>query len=143
MKALSGRQPWWWAILHAGKRIENRVWNTSYRGPILLHAAKVCTAKEFVDACDWMIHAGVIQSIKDVPPFKQLARGGVVGQANIVDVIPPNGLDANSPRMKSVDARWHMPGQFGFILTDVKPLPFFACKGSLGLFELPYTHASP
>jgi hypothetical protein len=138
MKALSGRQPWWWAILYAGKRIENRVWNTSYRGPILLHAAKGCTAMQFVDAVNWMVGAGVIKSIKDVPPFKELLRGGIVGKANIVDVIPPNGLDPQSPRMKGVDARWHMPGQFGFILADVKPLPFIACKGSLGLFELPY-----
>jgi hypothetical protein len=93
---------------------------------------------QFVDAVNWMVGAGVIKSIKDVPPFKELLRGGIVGKANIVDVIPPNGLDPQSPRMKGVDARWHMPGQFGFILADVKPLPFIACKGSLGLFELPY-----
>ena len=28
MKALSIRQPWAWAILHAGKDIENRDWRT-------------------------------------------------------------------------------------------------------------------
>ena len=33
MKCLSIRQPWAWAIIHAGKDIENRCWPTSYRGP--------------------------------------------------------------------------------------------------------------
>ena len=28
MKALSLRQPWAWAVVHAGKSIENRRWNT-------------------------------------------------------------------------------------------------------------------
>lgn len=32
MKGLSLRQPWAWAVVHAGKTIENRRWNTSFRG---------------------------------------------------------------------------------------------------------------
>jgi hypothetical protein len=43
--ALSLRQPWLWAILHAGKRIENRTWATKYRGRIRLHAAKTWDAE--------------------------------------------------------------------------------------------------
>ena len=39
MKALSVRAPWWWAILH-GKPVENRDWQTNYRGEVLLHASK-------------------------------------------------------------------------------------------------------
>lgn len=40
MKALSIRQPWAHAILHLGKRVENRDWSgCSYRGPVLLHAS--------------------------------------------------------------------------------------------------------
>lgn len=34
MKALSIRQPWAWLILHAGKDIENRVWQTRFRGEL-------------------------------------------------------------------------------------------------------------
>jgi len=40
VKALSVRAPWWWAILHLGKDIENRDWSTNYRGKIYLHAGK-------------------------------------------------------------------------------------------------------
>ena len=39
--ALSLRQPWAWAVLRTGKRLENRVaWRScKYRGPIWIHAA--------------------------------------------------------------------------------------------------------
>ncbi|MBL8866467.1 MAG: ASCH domain-containing protein, partial [Planctomycetia bacterium] len=40
MLALSIHQPWAHAILHFGKSVENRTWSTSYRGPLLIHAAK-------------------------------------------------------------------------------------------------------
>src|ERR1700749_1780555 len=98
MRVLSGRQPWWWAILHAGKRIENRVMHVRgrrtppawhrYRGPILLHASKGCTAAEYIRAVDTMIAAGVVDHESAVPHFNDLPRGGIVGRARIVDVIP-------------------------------------------------------
>jgi hypothetical protein len=40
MKALSIQQPWAWAIIHAGKRVENRTWSTRFRGPFFIHAGK-------------------------------------------------------------------------------------------------------
>jgi hypothetical protein len=30
-----------------------------------------------------------------------------------------------------------MDGAFGFHLIDAKPLPFVACKGALGFFDVP------
>ena len=40
MKAITVRQPWAWAIMHAGKDVENRSRNIvgSYRGPLVIHA---------------------------------------------------------------------------------------------------------
>ncbi len=139
MKALSGRQPWWWAILHAGKRVENRVWNTKYRGPIILHAAMGCTVDEYEDALIWMENVGVIDHISKAPPLKEMQRGGIVGRARIVDVILPSAgrIDpCNCARRCDVDGRWHMHDQYGFVLEDVEPLPFVPCKGALGIFEL-------
>lgn len=49
MKALSIRQPWAHLIIH-GKPIENRSWSTTYRGPLLLHAAKAMTILEWAEA---------------------------------------------------------------------------------------------
>lgn len=40
MKAITVRQPWAWAIMHAGKDVENRTRNLAgkYRGPVVIHA---------------------------------------------------------------------------------------------------------
>ncbi len=40
MKALTVKQPWAGLIIAGGKDIENRTWRTSYRGRVLIHAAK-------------------------------------------------------------------------------------------------------
>ena len=48
-KCLSVRQPWAWLIVHGHKPLENRSWATSYRGPLLIHAAKGMTRAECVD----------------------------------------------------------------------------------------------
>jgi hypothetical protein len=40
MKALSIRQPWAWLIITGHKDVENRSWTTTYRGPLLIHAAR-------------------------------------------------------------------------------------------------------
>lgn len=137
MKALSIRQPWVWAVLHAGKPVENRCWSTRYRGPILLHASAGMTRAEYGDfLVDYqnieMGHRDFVdpthsrfgkETHVDVPAFEELPRGGIVGKARIVDCV----TEHPSP--------WFF-GQFGFVLEDVEPLPFRPLKGSLGLFEV-------
>lgn len=145
MKSISIRQPWTWAILHAHKSIENRTWSTSYRGPILLHAAKGCTVNEYEDAITWMYVSRVIQDSKCVPPLKSMQRGGIVGRARIVDVVPPCGGIGGRCQCSaalSFGRSWHMPEQFGFVLADVEPLPFTPWKGAVGLFDVPEDYAT-
>jgi hypothetical protein len=50
-------------------------------------------------------------------------RGGIVGQVNVVDCVTKS------------NSLW-FGGPFGFVLANPKPLPFRACKGQLGLFEV-------
>ncbi len=38
-RVLSVHPPWAWAIIFAGKNIENRSWTTRYRGDFLVHAS--------------------------------------------------------------------------------------------------------
>jgi hypothetical protein len=121
VKALSIRQPWAWAIVHSTKRIENRDWNTSYRGPLLIHAAKGCTRAEYGFVATIMVsYCGVTP-----PPLDDLQRGGIIGKAWLTDVVT-----------KSADV-W-FEGKFGFVLEDVEPLPFRPLRGMLGLFEVPF-----
>ncbi|MBA1184529.1 ASCH domain-containing protein [Pseudomonas stutzeri] len=119
MKALSIRQPWAWLIVNGHKDIENRSWPTSYRGPMLIHAAKGMTRAEYEDAESLCRKLNV-----QLPPFNALERGGIVGLATITGCTD----DSSSP--------WFF-GKFGFELSDAKPLPFFMpYKGQLGFFNV-------
>jgi hypothetical protein len=129
MRAISIRQPWCWAILHAGKDIENRNWRTNYRGPALIHASQ---------RFDWI----EIQSVRaifddmgrdkdDVPypsqfkkddPKSPYPTGGIVGIVEVVDCVRKH----TSP--------WFF-GEFGFVLRNARPLPFMPCKGALSFFK--------
>lgn len=133
MKVLSLRQPWAWLVVHGGKTIENRRWNTRLRGPFLIHAAKGMTRDEYADAVHFakVVSPGVL-----VPPFEQVERGGIVGRARLVDVVPPCSTEP-SLFFKPCPHPWHMPEQYGFVLEDVEPLPFEAMRGELGFFEDP------
>ena len=40
MKVLSIRQPWAWLIMTGLKDVENRTWNTDFRGQFAIHASR-------------------------------------------------------------------------------------------------------
>jgi hypothetical protein len=145
MKTLSIRQPWAWAILHAGKRIENRDWRAapSYRGPLLIHASKGCTHEEWRGAVHWMFDAGLLAP-GDVPPLSRLDRGGIVGVCDLVDVILPGGVYASkaypaNPAHRA-DSPWYV-GALGLVLDNVRPLSFLPLKGVLGFFDATHPEA--
>lgn len=124
LPTLSIRQPWAWLILHAGKDIENRSWRTNFRGEFLIHAAKGCTRSEFEDAC-YFAKGAVDDQFRGqrIPDPKIINRGGIVGIAEVVDCVNSSG------------SSWYM-GEWGFVLQNVRPLPFIPCKGALGFFDV-------
>lgn len=125
MKALSIRQPWAWAILTLGKRHENRTWMSGYRGEVLIHAAKGCTGRECQDALAFMAERDLLPYHDDRwPGLDGLDRGGIVGVANVVDCVTKS------------DSPWFV-GPAAFVLDDVRPLPFVACRGALGFWNVP------
>jgi hypothetical protein len=121
-RAISIRQPWAWAILNAGKDIENRPRRWSYRGPICIHASLYqideglrsysCLREDFLD------HR---QTPPPYPDLDALQRGGIIGTAEIVDCVE----DSDSP--------WFF-GRYGLVLRNVQPVPFIPVKGALGPF---------
>lgn len=128
MKALSIRQPWAWAILHAGKDVENRTWGTDFRGEFLIHASKGLGKQECRDAI--MTVVDIAPHAYDLwPGYETIERGGIVGIARVVDVRLNRAEHAKSP--------WEVPDQFSFVLADAKPLPFVPCSGLLGFWNVP------
>lgn len=128
IKVLSIRQPWAWLILNAGKDLENRKWKTKFRGRFLIHAAKGMTKKEYEECKLWVIaniEYGLDLVRNKLPCYEQFERGGIVGEATIIDCIDiENG---------ALGRRWFM-GPYAFVLKDIKKLPFKPMKGMLGLF---------
>jgi len=134
MKALSLRQPWAWLVLHGGKDIENRVWNTHMRGPILIHASSGMTRQEYLDAGRFARaargHSRLTDPEEELPPFAELKRGGLVGATTITGVLKPHD-EARKP--------WHMPFQFGFELGPRVALPFRPLRGFQRWFPVELT----
>lgn len=115
MKIISIKQPWASLIIQKGKDIENRTWPTKYRGPVLVHAslrADTISAREIADRFG-------------VRPPSFLPLGGVIGIVEIVDCV-----DAHP-------SRWHVPGNWGFVLRNPRPLPFIEWKGALSITDAP------
>lgn len=123
LPALSIRQPWAWLILHAGKNIENRSRRSHYRGWFLIHASKGMTSDEYIGARDFLLSIGrLCQS--ELPHFEspEFQRGGIVGMAKLGNCVSRS------------DSTWFV-GEWGYVLDEVRPLPFTPCKGALGFFR--------
>lgn len=118
MKALSIRQPYAWLIVNGHKDIENRTWRTPYRGRVLIHAGINYPKRDYAD--DFVSHTRYYGSY----PARDEMIGGIVGVATITDCVNKS------------DSRW-FNGPYGFTLVDAKPLPFVACRGMLGFFDVP------
>lgn len=112
VKAISIQQPWAWAILHAGKDIENRNWSTTFRGDVAIHATRMQQ--------DWKLPPGV------TPPTEQdLTLRAIIGVVEIVDVVTRSS------------SRW-FTGPYGFVLRNPRVLQKpVTCPGNLRLWTVP------
>ena len=126
MKALSIHQPWAWAILQAGKTIENRTWQTRHRGPLLIHASKSRASYDREKLLDWRALYGV-----DLPPWEELITGAVVGVVDVVDCVSPTSS-------RAIRLNPWTEGPVCWVLANPRPLPQpVPFRGAQLLFEVP------
>jgi hypothetical protein len=114
MKALSIRQPWAWLIIQGYKDVENRTWQTRFRGEFLVHAGFIFDEKGY----EWV----VTQMGLALPAIDAFDRGGIIGAAEVIDCVS----EYSSP--------WFV-GPYGFVLRNSRPLPFVPMRGKPGFFE--------
>lgn len=110
---------WAWAILHAGKRVENRSWSTSHRGKLAIHAGATrkrdaATRKE-------------LRAMGIVPPTDEEIehwRGAIVGVVDLVAVFTAADLrcDLFASEFAAQQAQW-ISGPQCWVLDHVKALP--------------------
>ncbi len=122
MKALSIRPAWAWAIIHAGKDVENRSRRCHFRGRFLVHASLELTRLDFEKAAHALGAAGE-PSI--VLREDELAAGGIIGSVELVEVA------------EHCDSPWYAPGSFAWLLRNPRPLPFLPCRGHRNWFHVP------
>lgn len=139
MRALSIRAPWWFFVLHAGKRIENRSWKHGPRFMLgqtfLLHSSSWWNLEDFADDFeagkdmareeDWARVKAMSGPL--TPRIFKDGGGKIVGRARLADLHRGEMADP-----------WAVPDALHLVLADVEtiadPIPF---KGALGFFEVP------
>lgn len=113
-------------IAEGEKFVENRTWETMYRGPLAIHAGKgtqYMTAKQ----------------------LKAYATGAIIAIADLVDCV--HALQTQSQRLTPeellrVRQHKHFEGPFGWVLKNVKRLKNpIVLSGTQGLWDvrLPYS----
>jgi hypothetical protein len=115
MKALSIRQPWAWLIVNGFKDIENRNWETNFRGPFLVHAGKQFDYEDY----RWVKSNSQII----MPEINEFEMGGIVGSAEIIGCVTQH------------TSQWFF-GPYGFVLKNARTVKFVPLRGQLNFFNV-------
>lgn len=107
--AITVKPLWAWAIFNAGKDVENRKWNTKYRGDLLIHASKNFSEKDYDEAYRFIYSIGSALA-ESAPDYKTLMRdyaGKICGRVELADVITPYAEN---------QSLWKFDDHYGFAL---------------------------
>lgn len=138
MKALTIQQPYAAMICLPdedpdAKRVENRTWRTSYRGPLLIHASKSRARLESEDLERWphMAFGAIVAVAQLVGCVDVCLSEGRLGPRPL----PPEWANRKWPWLA---AHRHTEGPVCWVLQEVRrlaePVP---CKGEPGLWDPP------
>lgn len=139
--AISVRQPWAWALLHAGKDVENRTSRIARPGWHYLHASQHNNGQEYhrdIGAIDRIVERTnprqhlepsfgfqeplSLLEVPRLPGQTEVERGGIIGAIRIATWT----ATSNSP--------WFF-GPLAATIDHALPLAFIPCLGSLGAFQ--------
>ena len=155
MKAITVHQPWASLLAIGAKQFETRGWQTHYRGPIAIHAAKVDNYSgmpfEQRGAALNTANAVLKKLLADFTCVRDLPHGAIVATAELVECHKIIGEPGKHPHYKwdagstvydivaSHDERmfgdW-TPGYFAWQLVNVAMLPEpIKAKGQQGLWN--------
>jgi hypothetical protein len=126
MRAITIGQPWAFAVIRGGKRIENRSKNTHIRGQLLIHAGA-----SKLDVRDTELADGTQVPFPDgsrCPTENELVFGALIGVVDLVDCVPYEQV-RHDP-FASGPWCWVLANPRAF----AEPIPW---KGKLGFFDVP------
>ncbi len=140
MRALSIRQPWASLIVDSTKRIENRSRRTHVRGAVLIHASQKLDWRELDSAASLSLSRKFGDAAPRLPAICKEggwinADGSPVLHGGIIGVGVIYGCADEAASFPRATRPWFV-GPWGWYLSEVHPVPFLPCKGSLGFFEV-------
>lgn len=121
-RVLSLHPSWAWAIVYAGKDVENRSWTTPFRGRFLVHASSKKYSRALLDQAREEIAEKSGVRLADIP--EDFPRCQILGSVELVDCVQ---------RAKSA---WAYPGEEHWLLANPKRLaaPVENVMGKLNLW---------
>ena len=147
IKALSLWEPWASLVSVGSKRYETRPWSTTYRGPLLICAAKRRDFKNLQLLNDPEFQTGLAPLLGEdrTPDMRveigDLRFGEAVAVVDLVDCIPTELL-SRAALLKEVLFGDFGVERFAWKLDNVRPLPRgIEVKGKQGLFNVDTTAA--
>ncbi len=113
-QCLTLHQPFAWAVIHAGKDVENRSWKTKHRGPLYIHAGK---------HFDPMAYHMLKEEFPHVqwPAQSEFRHMGLIGYVFLAGC-PATRDTSTSP--------WAIPGFYHWALKNPVAIPFEPCRGA-------------
>ena len=127
MKAVSLWQPWATLVVLGLKKVETRGWYTSYRGPLLIHAAKTFppSARRFAEA---------ERALGRLPA--RIPFGALIGRVDLDEVLETQNVEQIVSALERLygDFAW---GRFAWFLENAKEFPEpIPCRGMQRLFNV-------
>jgi len=134
MRILTVRQPWAWAIVHAGKDVENRSSNIAgdYRGPVAIHAGVKNNQGDVAVIFETAPDAkSLVEKLTD-----KLVYGSIIGIIDLIDVHKCFGRERGciSATGEQVCSPWALDSEkYHLVLANPRPIEPIKYKGFLGL----------
>jgi hypothetical protein len=126
------QQPLAWGIVHGHKPVENRGWETDYRGPIWIHAGKNKTNLLDTDPEDWYDEPDGTPFLPGCPEWKDLDLGKIIGMVDLVDCV------TDDEATNQLGDNPHINGPWCFLLANPRvlkePIPW---SGQFGISTIP------
>jgi len=147
MKAISLWQPWASLVVLGEKQIETRSWDTGYRGPLLIHAAKRQNIHELIALCCDDIYKAALRRCFNIDAddiivnalLEKMPLGCIIGKVDLVKTETSEMITAyRGTSTQELALGNYDPDRYGWHLEN--PVQFehpVAYKGSQGFFEVP------
>jgi hypothetical protein len=129
MKALTISQPFASLIASGEKWIENRIWYTSYRGPLAIHAGKGLQYLSRQELADFP--SGCVIAIANLVACQQIKTIRCCEKSEPEKLVP-----FTKKTWREVFQHEHTEGPFCWFLEDVKPIDPFYCRGGQRIWNV-------